>query len=230
MWQGIEAMRLAIGDIHGRQYWKRYLKEDFSAFYVVGDYFDNPAVSFFRQYRNFIEICKAARRDPRIQLCLGNHDYHYLAQVSGQRYSGFQDRNWPAISEIFEHNIDLFKILYVTDDNYIISHAGLSATFMQKMNDIGVDTVAGINEAFLRDRNILNFDGYNFYGDDPTQSPIWIRPRSLCSDPLAGYNQIVGHTPMSEIKELSVTGPADAHQSIRITFINTETVDLVYRF
>ena len=223
-------MRLAIGDIHGRDYWKRWLDEDFSGFYFLGDYFDSWDIPCSRQRRNFIEICTAARGDPRIQLCLGNHDYHYLEQVKGQRYSGFQARNRSAISELLEENIDLLKVLYRTPDNYLISHAGLSATFMEKMKALGVTAVEGINEAFVKDRNILNFDGYEIHGDDSTQSPIWIRPQSLCSDLIPGYSQIVGHTPMYEIKELSLPDPADANRHVTIVFIDTESVDLVYRF
>ena len=223
-------MRLAIGDIHGRNYWERYLQEDFSEFYILGDYFDSPDISFSRQYLNFSKICKAARQDPRIKLCIGNHDYHYMKKVRDQRYSGFQYRHWPEIAQILEQNIDLLKVLYVTPDHYIVSHAGLSATFMEKMNGLGVTCIEDINGAFDQDRNILNFDGYEIHGDDLTQSPIWIRPQSLCSDPVAAYSQIVGHTPMYEISEVSISDPAAEGQRIKITFINTESVDLIYRF
>jgi hypothetical protein len=223
-------MRLAIGDIHGRNDWERYLREDFSEFYILGDYFDSPDISFSRQRRNFSKICAAARQDPRIKLCIGNHDYHYMEKVNGQRYSGFQYRHCSEIAQILEQNISLLKVLYVTPDRYIISHAGLSATFMEKMNGCGVTRIEDINGAFEKDRNILNFDGYEIHGDDRTQSPIWIRPRSLCSDPVAAYSQIVGHTPMYEISEVSISDPAGEGRRITITFINTESADLIYRF
>ena len=222
-------MRLAIGDIHGRNYWKNYLHEDFSAFYILGDYFDSFNISFSRQCRNFAEICAAARRDSRIKLCLGNHDYHYLAGIS-ERYSGFQEKHRAAAGKILEENLDLLKVLYLTEDNYIISHAGLSSVFMEKMRNAGVDSVEGINGAFVKDRNILKFDGGEIHGDDLTQSPIWIRPRSLCSSPLPGYNQIVGHTPKPAIEEVSIPDDTDAQKSIKIVFINTELTDMVYWF
>jgi hypothetical protein len=131
---------------------------------------------------------------------------------------------------ILEENIDLIKVLYLTEDRYIISHAGLSAAFMEKMRRVGVSSVEGINDAFTKDRSILKFDGDDPFGDDITQSPIWIRPPSLCSCPFPGYNQIVGHTPKYEIEEVSIPGSADAHRSIEIIFINNEYVDMVYRF
>jgi hypothetical protein len=221
-------VRLAIGDPHGRDFWKNYLDEDFSEYYITGDYFDSFDVPFIRQYRNFKELCEAARRDTRIKLCLGNHDYQYMRTVSGQRYSGYQDLHFPEICTVLEENIDLLKVVYVTQDNYIISHAGVSAWFMDTMRKAGAVNVEGINEIFSRDRNTLNFYGYNPYGDDITQSPIWIRPRSLEKQPLPGYNQIVGHTEIKSIKE--VTLPDDERGSVRIVYIDTGDRESVYWF
>jgi hypothetical protein len=220
-------MRLAIGDVHGRTFWKKYLDEDFTEFYFTGDYFDSFNVPFARQAGNFRELCETARADPRIKLCLGNHDYHYLSNISVQQYSGFQHKNYFYINELLEQNIDLLKVVYATPDKYLISHAGLSRTFMEKMKRIGAGHVEGINEAFAGDRDILNFDGYDIYGDDVTQSPIWIRPRSLESDPVAGYCQIVGHTPGSAIRETVVK---QGRAEIKLIYIDTGDVESVYRF
>jgi hypothetical protein len=221
-------MRLAIGDPHGRSFWKHYLDEDFSAFYITGDYFDSFDVSFAKQFRNFRELCEAARQDSRIKLCLGNHDYHYMGKVTGQFYSGYQEKHSFEIYTILEKNMDLLKVVYITPDNYIISHAGVSAWFMNTMRKAGAVDIEGISEAFVQDRNILNFNGYNPYGDDITQSPIWIRPRSLEKQPVAGYNQIVGHTEMAEITE--VTLPDSEKGSIKIAYIDTGDRESIYRF
>ncbi|MDR2144145.1 MAG: metallophosphoesterase, partial [Treponema sp.] len=124
-------MRLAIGDVHGRPFWKHYLDEDYSAFYFTGDYFDShdPSAGFQQQYKNFIEICAAARSDSRIRLCLGNHDYHYLKGVDNEQYSGFQARHSGKISKALEQNIDLLKIVQA-DGDYLISHAGVTNYFL----------------------------------------------------------------------------------------------------
>jgi hypothetical protein len=227
-------MRLAIGDVHGRNGWKKYLEEDFSLCFFVGDYFDSFNLSFRRQYRNFLDICEAARKDRRIRLCIGNHDYHYMAGVRNQWYSGFQDEHYFHIQEALEKNMDLLRVLYVTEDRFIISHAGLSVTFMEKMRGNGCrkgggfDTgdIEGINEAFLKDRNILNFDGRDIYGDDVTQGPLWIRPDSLLSDYVPGYSQIVGHTGFPAIQEV----PLETGEGLRIVFIDTGETDSAYRF
>ncbi|MDR1950229.1 MAG: metallophosphoesterase [Spirochaetaceae bacterium] len=227
-------MRLAIGDVHGRNYWKHYLGEDFSEFYILGDYFDSFNVSFAKQFHNFEDICKAAREDPRIRLCLGNHDYHYLGHIYRQQYSGFQERHYSRINRILEDNIDLLKVVYVTHDNYIISHAGVSEVFMKKAERSGVHSVEEINKGFAEDRNILTFDGIDNTGDDITQSPIWIRPRSLRENPVAGYNQIVGHTPVYGIIECTVpagNGPAAGRaDAVKLVQIDTGDREEVYRF
>lgn len=221
-------MRLVIGDIHGRDFWKHYINEDFTEFYFVGDYFDSFNQPFARQYRNFREICEKARNDKRIKLCLGNHDYHYLGRVTGQQYSGYQEDRSFEIYHILEKNIDLFKIVYVTVDNYIISHAGVSKWFMETIQKDGFDGIEGINEAFARNRNILNFNGDDVFGDDITQSPIWIRPAALESQPLAGYNQIVGHTPTKTIR--TVTLRDGEGKAITITYTDTCDTESIYRF
>jgi hypothetical protein len=78
-----------------------------------------------------------------------------------------------------------------------------------------------------QDREILCFSGLDPYGDDITQSPIWIRPKSLEMQPLPEYNQIVGHTEMQEITEVIVP---DEQGSIKIAYIDTGDKESVYRF
>jgi predicted MPP superfamily phosphohydrolase len=215
-------MRLAIGDVHGKPFWKHYLDEDYTAFYFTGDYFDShdPSVGFQQQYKNFVEICAAARKDKRIRLCLGNHDYHYLKGVDEQ-YSSFQAERSSKISAVLEQNMDLLAIVR-TDGDYLISHAGVTNYFLESL---GFHDPLEINNAFAKNRKILVFNGENVYGDDPTQSPIWIRPSSLCADPLAGYNQIVGHTPVNAISEVTVNDGKN-----RIILIDTYDTESIYRF
>jgi len=215
------ALRYAIGDIHGRSFWKTYIKDKPDEYYIMGDYFDNPDISFTKQYDNFLQISDAARRDSRIKLCLGNHDYQYLRGVHGQRYSGFQEEFCNDIRDILEEHIDLFKIVYVTNDNYIISHAGITACFL---SSIGGAKPEDINSAFAKNRNVLNFNGENVYGDDITQSPLWVRPGSLQDDPLPGYSQIVGHTPVEKIIEVQLRGAGT------LALIDTGEIKTIYRF
>ena len=213
--------RYAIGDVHGRPYWKSFIKDSFKEFYFTGDYFDSYTISFSAQYSNFLEICSTARKDSRIKMCLGNHDYNYLSGVNNQRYSGYQDQNKSKISAVLEENIDLIKIIYVTEDNIIISHAGLTACFLQS---IGGKAPEDVNAAFNNDRNILHFNGLNIYGDDITQSPIWVRPGSLLRDPLPGYSQIAGHTPVREFSKIELS------DGDTLALIDMHNTKFIYRF
>ena len=214
-------LRYAIGDVHGRPFWRSYINGKYSEFYFIGDYFDSPDISFAKQYVNFEAICSTARTNRRVKLCLGNHDYQYLRGVHGQRYSGFQEQHCKEISDILEDNIDLLKIVYVTKDNYILSHAGITSCFL---SSIGGAAPEDINSAFAKNRNILNFNGENVYGDDITQSPLWVRPGSLQDDPLPGYNQIVGHTPVEKIIEIQL------RDENKLALIDTGDIKTIYRF
>ena len=210
--------RMAIGDIHGKKNWKDYLKEDFTEFYFVGDYFDNyeetPAVS---QIRNFLAIVKEARRDPRIRLCCGNHDYQYLRGLDrSEKYSGFQNYAYMDIQIALESSMDIIKPVYVTEDNIIISHAGVTKTFLR---DCSLENPEDINNRFIEYRMSLAFNGFNPYGDDPRNGPLWVRPDSLIKDKLEGYKQIVGHTKMEKITTIE-----------GITFIDLDTCQEVYWF
>ncbi|MDR1893480.1 MAG: metallophosphoesterase [Spirochaetales bacterium] len=229
--------RLALGDLHGRDSWKRYVDEEYTEFYILGDYFDSYDLSFSAQQSNFKALCGAARKNPRIKLCLGNHDYHYLKNIPpGEQYSGFQEKHHPAIQKILEENIDLLKIVYLTRDNYLISHAGITCTFMQRLKVAGVAKVEDINQAFLRDRRLFRFYGQDPFGNDVTQGPLWVRPDALVRDAVPGYIQIVGHTEKKDITRYAATnvpGEPRASPSGRtesFIFIDTGDKETILRF
>ncbi|MDR3304316.1 MAG: metallophosphoesterase [Treponema sp.] len=216
-------MRLAIGDIHGKPFWKDYLDEDFTEFYLLGDYFDSYGLSFSQEYVNFERIIEAARFDSRLKLCLGNHDYHYLKEIpDNDRYSRFQSRHHAAIQEILEESMDLLSVVYLTPDNFLISHAGISRTFSRLL---GLDGVEGCNRVFTRDRSLFSFNGLDSFGNDVTQGPFWIRPAALEADALPGYTHIVGHTPHK-----CITSNIADDMKTRCVYIDTGNSKSVYRF
>jgi hypothetical protein len=219
-------MRLAIGDIHGKPYWKDFLDEDFAEFYFLGDYFDSYGLSFDEEYTNFAQIVAAARADSRIRLCLGNHDYHYLKRIPAhERYSRFQAHHYLMIQKVLEESMDLFNVVYLTPDNFLITHAGVSSTFVGLMKDAGVDSLADFNDAFINDRFLFAFNGWNASGNDVTQGPLWIRPAALEQDALPGYTHIVGHTPQERVVESLAEDKVT-----RCVYIDTGNARSVYRF
>jgi hypothetical protein len=59
-----------------------------------------------------------------------------------------------------------------------------------------------INALFLSRPQAFDFTtgaNYDMYGDDVTQTPIWVRPNSLLEDRVPGYIQVVGHTQQRHI-------------------------------
>jgi predicted phosphodiesterase len=211
---------LAIGDIHGRPFWRNHLDEDFDEFFILGDYFDSYRYTYVQERENFLRIVQAARADTRLKLCLGNHDYHYLSDDPFERYSRYRADHAREIRELLEGAMDLMKIVYVRGST-LICHAGLSATFMEEHELAAPEDV---NAAFARDKTILAFNGFDPFGADVTQGPLWIRPGSLLTDAVPGYAQIVGHTPMKDITRCQ----ADNGESV--TFIDTGETENVLRF
>lgn len=195
---------IIIGDIHGRSIWKDIIKkENPSRVVFVGDYFDSFDIPGIDQIHNFREICNLKLESSReVILLVGNHDLHYMH--IGENYSGFQPGFQFDISSILSENIDLLQMIYNIDD-VLVSHAGVSSVWMDETFGDEWNTknlVDLINQTFLyRPRN-FKFSGYDAYGDSPTQSPVWIRPKSLLvanrrTEIKSTFRQVFGHTQMS---------------------------------
>ncbi|MDR0784714.1 MAG: metallophosphoesterase [Treponema sp.] len=188
-------MKAAIGDIHGRDFWKKVLEnKEFTDVYCVGDYWDSFDIPYEVQNRNFIELTQVARNDSRLHLCLGNHDLHYIAY--GEEYSGYQWRYHNAIKKKILAAMPLLKIAYAVD-GWVVSHAGFSKTFMR---ETGCAAIEDIQARFDQNFGFLGFNKAcaDTHGNDPRQGPLWIRPESLISD-MYFKQQIVGHTPTEGI-------------------------------
>ena len=92
-------------------------------------------------------------------------------------------------------------------------------------NDWSVESVVvDLNELFRYKPMAFEFNGFDAYGDNTTQTPIWIRPRSLMSankkhkkSLRKDYIQIVGHTGM---KRIDIDG-SDKFTGGRYYFIDT---------
>ena len=220
-------MRIAIGDIHGRAFWKDYIGEDYTEYYILGDYFDSYDIPFVIQLDNFYQIVDAAHKDPRIKLCMGNHDYHYFLDDPNENYSGFQSKYAQEIHSALIQNRALLKIVYITDNNILISHAGISNTFMQ---DNGFANIDDVNAAFVTQPDVFRFNGWEPYGDEVQQGPLWIRPRSLLKDAYKGYSQIVGHTITENITTKNIKKMEPEYGACTITFIDTHDKNCIHRF
>lgn len=199
---------LALGDIHGNPIWKKIVeKEKFDKVVFIGDYFDSLDFTPAQQIDNFKDIIAFKDRDPdKIHILIGNHDYHYLNDV-WDRYSGYNHKFAFTYRHLLESNIDKMQMCFLID-KYLFTHAGVSNTWLKEMKriykqvDKRLPIDKYINELFKISRSAFLFqmgDNFSNTGDDITQSPIWIRPRSLMQSRVPKYTHIVGHTQLIQM-------------------------------
>lgn len=197
---------IAIGDIHGRNIWKKIVdKTDADKIVFIGDYFDSFDIKGEEQINNFKDIITYKKTYPnKVILLLGNHDFHYLDV--GERYSGFQNGMQYYIASEIKQAIkeNLLQICYITG-NLIFVHAGVTKTWCVNNNIDLVNIEQSINDTFTYKPNAFKFTpgkNQSVYGDDVCQSPIWVRPQSLLIDKIDNYTQIVGHTQQNKLTQI----------------------------
>ena len=212
---------IVIGDTHGRSNWKLAIhQEKPDRVIFIGDYFDSFEFSGVEQINNFKEIIdyketlftndgKDNQRKTEVILLIGNHDHHYFPEVGYTGTSGFQTRIAPSIMQVVDENRHHLQMAYGFGE-YLFTHAGVSPVFMDQVfgeNDWSKENVVvDLNELFKYKPRAFDFNGFDAHGDNTTQTPIWIRPRSLMSSNKnykkslkKDYIQIVGHTGMRRL-------------------------------
>lgn len=195
---------VCIGDIHGRPIWKTIVKKEQPDRVIFqGDYFDSPFYTVLEQIRNFKDIIQyKLSSDIEVILLVGNHDAHYLS-LWDQPYSGYSYGGAVAIQQVLEENLEHLQMAYQFDD-FLFTHAGVSPVFMKNAgykNDMSISMF--LNLMWKYKPQIFRFTGWEKYGENITQTPIWIRPKSLMKACRKSYRkkyiQIVGHTAQNEI-------------------------------
>jgi len=204
---------VVLGDTHGRSNWKLaiYQEEPIDRVIFMGDYFDSFDIPGVEQIDNFKNIIRYKETNPQVEvvLLIGNHDYHYFPEIGYNGTSGYQSGIAPSITQVIEENRHHLQMAYGFGD-YLFTHAGVSPVFMDQVfgeNDWTIENVVvDLNELFRYKPMSFEFNGFDAYGDNTTQTPIWIRPRSLMSvnkkhkkGLKKDYIQIVGHTHMRRI-------------------------------
>lgn len=191
---------LVLGDIHGRDCWKRIVKgENADLVIFLGDYVASPSdmdVPSDIQIDNLMDILKYRERNmDRVILLRGNHDMQHLnyAWASCSRYDRTVAKCMEAIEERF---LKLTQWVFVWEDN-IFSHAGVSKKWWDslKLGSETKDNILKINE--LEPTELFGFTPdrlSDYYGNSETQPCTWIRPYSLIRSHVEGWNQVVGHT------------------------------------
>ena len=221
---------IVLGDTHGRSFWKLAVhQENPDRVIFIGDYFDSFEISGVEQINNFKEIIEYKKANAQVEviMLIGNHDHHYFPEVGYSGTSGYQSGVGHAITQVIEENRHHLQMAYGFGE-YLFTHAGVSPVFMDQAfgpDDWSKETVVSdLNELFKYKPKRFEFSGLNAHGDNTTQTPIWIRPRSLMQANKKhekglkkDYIQIVGHTRM---RELDIIG-SDKYTGGRYYFIDT---------
>lgn len=209
---------VVLGDTHGTSFWKLITHiENPDRVIFIGDYFDSFDIKLDEQLNNFLDILEYKKSSGvDVVLLIGNHDHHYFPEVGDTGTSGYQRVGSFQIGHVLDDNRENLQMAYKMDE-FLFSHAGVSAKFMDSVFGIegwNVDTlVEQVNELFRYKPNTFTFGNAitinklsyrDPYGDNEEQSPIWIRVRSLISankntDIVKNFRQIFGHTQVRKI-------------------------------
>lgn len=194
---------IGIGDIHGRSDWKQIIsiEHDYDKVVFIGDYFDSFDILPHDQLSNFYKILEFKEQNPdKVVLLLGNHDYHYISNPP-ERYSGYNEM-WESDFRIALNKglrEDLIQLCYLYK-NYLFTHAGVTNKWATGIDVNNLEKE--INDILIYEPWKLRFQGFDPYGDDITQSPMWVRPNSLKKDYIRNYIHVVGHT--QQMKEIQI--------------------------
>lgn len=205
-----------IGDIHGRDCWKRLVNAKLINVFI-GDYFDpyTYSISFDDCKRNFLEIIDYKRHHPDNTVLLwGNHELHYLLQRElDERYSRFDYENCNEIEQILEDNNCYFSgIAYNIGNEYLVTHAGVSRYWYMRWfgnynGQSPKDVAEEINNLWDINRRAFSVQGngtFPYDQDSVTQSPLWVRSWALEKCNLfegTSCSQVFGHTQCRRIIE-----------------------------
>jgi hypothetical protein len=200
---------LVLGDTHGRSFWKLAVNlENPDRVIFIGDYMDSYDINTETQVNNFLDILEYKKSSGKeVVLLLGNHDAHYDSRVGYTGTSGYQQVGKYQIEPVIDANREHLQIAYQFK-NYLFSHAGVSTVFMDDIFGKGgwnIDHVSvELNELFRYKPHAFTFNGWDPYGNDDKQTPIWIRPGALMrankkTELKDKYIQIFGHTQTESI-------------------------------
>ena len=202
-----------IGDFMSDQYpFSKYDKVVF-----IGDYVDSFNIRNIDIKKNLEDIILFKKTFPnKVVLLLGNHDLQYR---NGEKYvcSGYRPEAKYDLGELLNtkvNGVDLFQAAYKYK-NWLWTHAGITLGFKIDCIDTVLKKKANNMYADLFDED-MDIDEFinTMYGiehpyvfrvsharggSSNVPGPFWADRRELLDKPMYDLNQIVGHTPATDI-------------------------------
>jgi predicted MPP superfamily phosphohydrolase len=182
-----------IPDVHGSHHWEKIVpkKDNYDKIVFMGDYFDEWTNVWPDQMMNFCKILKFKKDYDKVDILWGNHDTSYFLK---EHCSGFQPLHKIEICSMLNRN--QFHLRSIVEyDGWLFAHGGVSEQWMKKC---GIKDIHNINNLFMERPNFFRWVGPNSFGNNLAEGPFWIRPEALIKTAVAGYNQVLGHTELSD--------------------------------
>lgn len=198
---------IAIGDLHGKDCWKQVDFNLYQKVIFIGDYTDSYTLSTEVIYKSLLQLIALKKAHPeKVILLLGNHDIQYLF-FPNFRCTGFRPEAQRDLTALFLLNKECFQVAF-QQGNYLFTHAGVSNSWMNQY--------AELKEVFKREKNSMSdalnkvYHSENYYllhdvgkvrgGIFKFGGILWADRSETNRDYLEGVHQVVGHTPMENIK------------------------------
>jgi predicted MPP superfamily phosphohydrolase len=198
---------ISVGDLHGNDDWQRIRPDNYDIIIFLGDYLDSAFVEDTEMLNNLDEITAFRKAYPdKVKLLLGNHEISYL--FPAYRATGFRHYIARQVQTRLKKNAHLFQVAFQYK-NYLWTHAGIqSEYYLQKI----LPQVRETDENLASTLNRLYKEKYSPLfevgperggGRNATGGPFWLHSTRLLENPLKGYHQIVGHTPVETIQHVN---------------------------
>ena len=197
-----------IGDIHGRDIWKEFVKDEtIDKWVFIGDYVDSFDISNIFIYHNLLQILEYKKQNPdKVELLIGNHDWQYIFINGRTNCSGFQSSMANNYQNVFVENRDLFKMAYKYK-YHLFTHAGVTTEWFDLAKEsllrYGLEEdLSNIDETlnnlkYTKDKELYDYKGTRSTGEYIPGSPIWCDEKEMLNNPLSGFIHVVGHTNIS---------------------------------
>ena len=197
---------LIIPDVHGRDFWRYPIKEEWDKIIFLGDYTD-PYPGEAPQsevFANIIDIVDFKDKNPdKVILLWGNHDLPYWCEEYRKQldyWCRHDNLRHNDIETFFNENIDKFQWAY-QEGKFLFTHAGINNGFAKLLGEeYGKVNADVINRFFNKEKNRMLLAMVSFYrgGYDRFSSPVWADVREhygvIPNKYIKDYYQIFGHT------------------------------------
>lgn len=208
---------VAIGDLHGKNYWKKIDFDQFDKIVFIGDYTDSFTYPDETIYQNLMDLIALKKANPKkIILLLGNHDLQYLHYPEFP-CTGFRPEAQKQLTACFRENKKYFQVAWQRK-NYLFTHAGVTNKWFEKYEDVfrkydypkkNLGDVFNMLHNHPQEYACL-FDCSTIRGGFANHGGIfWADAEETMNDYLTGLHQVVGHTPVMEMARIS-----NGHSSI----------------